>query len=285
MIDIHELISRINAMRASEEGYAKVENYFTYCSDSSDVDSSCRKAMANWCVQVADTLSFSHETVSLAMSFFDRYLSSRRGKSQEALDSRNMFQLAAITCFYTAVKTYEPVELGVDLLAKMCRNFYSEADIIAMESDILFALEWRVSGPTPMDFVRHLIQLLPSNESNTTSLLLESTVPYMDQTVNDVQFSFFKPSVVGATCLLSSLAQTNCLRPEDLDSFWVKLSQIIDLTDVTELQKKLNVNTPICHMNSSRKPRDVATKNRRRSISLSPTSSTSSPVTVTARQA
>lgn len=281
MIDIHELISRIKAMRASEEGYAKVENYFTYCSDSSDVDSSCRKAMANWCVQVADTLSFSHETVGLAMSFFDRYLSSRRGKSQEALDSRNMFQLAAITCFYTAVKTYEPVELGVDLLAKMCRNFYSEADIIAMESDILFALEWRVSGPTPMDFVRHMIQLLPSNESNT-SLLLDGTVSYMDQTVNDVQFSSFKPSVVGATCLLSSLAQTNCLRPEDLDSFWVKLSQIIDLTDVTELQKRLNVNTPICHISSSRKPRDVATKNRRRSISLS---STSSPICVTARQA
>lgn len=270
-------------MRASEEGYAKVENYFTYCSHSSDVDSSCRKAMANWCIQVADTLSFSHETVGLAMSFFDRYLSSRRGRSQEALDSRNMFQLAAITCFYTAVKTHEPVELGVDLLAKMCRNFYSEADIIAMESDILFALEWRVSGPTPMDFVRHLIQLLPSNESNT-SLLLESTVPYMDQTVNDVQFSFFKPSVVGATCLLSSIAQTNCLRPEDLDSFWVKLSQTIDLTDVTVLQKRLNVNTPICHINSSRKSRDVATKNRRCSISLS---TTSSPicVTATARQA
>eukprot|EP00577_Skeletonema_sp_RCC1716_P023010 CAMPEP_0113399022 /NCGR_PEP_ID=MMETSP0013_2-20120614/15301_1 /TAXON_ID=2843 ORGANISM="Skeletonema costatum, Strain 1716" /NCGR_SAMPLE_ID=MMETSP0013_2 /ASSEMBLY_ACC=CAM_ASM_000158 /LENGTH=127 /DNA_ID=CAMNT_0000283863 /DNA_START=29 /DNA_END=409 /DNA_ORIENTATION=+ /assembly_acc=CAM_ASM_000158 len=127
MIDIHEIISRINAMREQEDRTERCQNYFAFCSNSSDVDTSCRKAMANWCYQVADTLGFSHETVSLTMSFLDRYLSSRRGRSQEALDSRNMFQLVAITCFYTAVKTYEPVELGVDLLAKMCRGFYSEA--------------------------------------------------------------------------------------------------------------------------------------------------------------
>ena len=238
MIDIHELIGRINAMRASEERYDRCQNYFAYCSESSDVDASCRKAMANWCFQVADTLSFSHETVGLAMSFFDRYLSSRRGKSQEALDSRNMFHLAAIACFYTAVKTYEPVKLGVHLVTKMCRDFYSADDIIAMESDILFALEWCVSGPTPMDFVRHLIELLPSFESN--SFLLEDTEKYMDQTITDVYFSFFKPSVVGASCLISSLTRTNSLCPNDLESVLGTLSQIIDLTDVMELQKRLN---------------------------------------------
>ena len=269
MIDIHELISRINAMRASEDRTERCKNYFAFCSNSSDVDASCRKAMANWCFQVADTLEFSHETVGLAMSFFDRYLSSRRGRSQEALDSRNMFQLAAITCFYTAIKTFEPVELGVDLLAKMCRSFYSEADIIAMEKDILFALEWRVSGPTPMEFVRHLIELLPSCEPNSS--VLENAEKYMDQTTTDVQFSFFKPSVVGASCLISSLTQSHCFYSDDLE----RLSQIIELSDVTELQKKLNVKTTICQPKSSSKSRDVSTKIRRRSINV-----TGSPICV-----
>jgi hypothetical protein len=232
--------------------------------------------MANWCFQVVDTLGFSHETVGMTMSLFDRYLSSRRGRSQEVLDSRNMFQLAAITCFYTAVKINEPVELTVDLLVKMCRGFYSGADIIAMEKDILFALEWRVSGPTPMDFVRHIIELLPSCESNTS--LLENAQKYMDMTVTDVQFSFFKPSVVGASCLISSFTQTHCSYSDDLESFRVRLSQIIDLADVMELQKKLAENTSICLPESSSRPRDVSTKSRRRSITVS---STSSPVCVT----
>ena len=145
MIDIHELIGRINAMRASEERYARCQNYFAYCSESSDVDASCRKAMANWCFQVADTLSFSHETVGLAMSFFDRYLSSRRGKSQEALDSRNMFQLAAITCFYTAVKTYEPVELGVICLPRCAAT--STQRQISLPWNLTFCLH--SSGASP----------------------------------------------------------------------------------------------------------------------------------------
>jgi len=276
MIDIHELISRFHAMRAQEDRTDRCQNYFALCSNSSDVDTSCRTAMANWCFQVADTLGFSHETVALTMSFLDRYLSSRRGRSQQALDGRNMFQLAAITCFYTAVKINEPVELSVDLLVKMCRGLYSEADIISIEKDILFALEWRVSGPTPMDFVRHIIELLPSCESNTS--LLKNAQKFMDKTTIDVQFSFSKPSVVGASCLISCFAQTRCSYSDDLESFMARLSQLIELADVMELQEKLTINSSMCLSESSSKPRDVATKIRRRSVTLS---STSSPVCVT----
>ena len=279
MIDAHELISRINAMREQEDRSERCQNYFAW-SNNSDVDVSCRKAMADWCFQVAGTLQFSHETVGLTMSFLDRYLSSRRGRSQEALDSRNMFQLAAITCFYTAVKTFEPVELGVDLLAKMCRGFYSEADILAMERDILFALDWRVSGPTPMDFVRHLIELLPSCESNCS--LAENAEKYMDQVTSDLQFSFFKPSVVGASCLASSLTQAHCFSADELASFSLRLSQIVDVAEVVEVQKKLNVDTSICLPKLSNKSKEASTMKRRRSITLS---STSSPVCISSAAA
>ena len=281
MIDIHELISRISAMREQENRTERCQNYFAFCGSSSDVDMSCRKAMANWCFQVADTLKFSHDTVFTTMSFFDRYLSSRRGRSQEALHSRNVFQLAVITCFYTAVKTCEPVELGVDLLAKMCRGFYSEAEIIAMERDILFALDWRVSGPTPMDFVRHLIELLPSCESSCS--LTENAEKFIDQITFDVQFSLFKPSSVGASCLVSSIAQTNCFDSDDLVSFRDRLSRIVDLAEVMEVQKKLNVDTSICLPKMGSTTNEVPTMSRRRrSITIS---STSSPVCVMSNSA
>lgn len=276
MIDIHELISRINAMREQEDRTARCQNYLAYRSCGSDVDMSCRKAMVDWCFQVADTLRFNHETVGVTMSYFDRYLSSRRGRSQEALDSRNVFQLAVITCFYTAVKTCEPVELGVDLLAKMCRGFYAEAEILAMERDILFALDWRVSGPTPMDFVRHLIELLPSCESRCS--LTEKAEKLMDQITSDVKFSFFKPSSVGASCLVNSIAQTNCFDLDDLESFRYRLFRLVDFAEVMDVQKKLNLDTSICLPKmSSNATSEVPTMSRRRSVSVS---STSSPVCV-----
>mmetsp|Transcript_19071 Transcript_19071/g.31102 ORF Transcript_19071/g.31102 Transcript_19071/m.31102 type:complete len:82 (-) Transcript_19071:19-264(-) len=77
------------------------------------------------------------------MSILDRYLSSGKGKSAEALQNKHKFQLAAITSFYMAVKLHEPVQLGIDMLVKLCRGFYKESAITSLEQDILHSLEWR----------------------------------------------------------------------------------------------------------------------------------------------
>ena len=276
MTDIQEVAIRINAMREQEARVQRCQNYFAFCV-SSDVDMSCRKAMVDWCFQVADTLQFNHETVGLAMSFLDRYLSSRRGRSHEALACRKKFQLASITCFYTAVKTYEPVEIGVNLLVKMCRGFYSEADIISMESDILFALDWRVSAPTPMDFVRQFAELLPAKSS---SFINQNAECYMDKVTKDMNSSFFRPSVIGAGCMISTLSQAHHFHSDELLSFMDRLAQIVDLNDVTEFHSQLNVDTTICLPKSIRKIFDVSTQSRRCSITRASTSSPVSPVCV-----
>ena len=96
-----------------QEATTRCTNYFkrnniatSSCADDNTmIDSAaCRKAMASWIQQVQKTLSLSPETVWIAMSFFDRYLSSSKGNSSQVLKSRCKFQLAAITCFYTAVR-------------------------------------------------------------------------------------------------------------------------------------------------------------------------------------
>ena len=109
-----DVLDRINAMRSQEEKTNRCQNYFT-----SLVDASCRKAMVDWCFIVVDSVDLSRETVGIAMSILDRYLSSGNGKSAEALQNKQKFQLATITSFYMAVKIHEPVQIGMGMLIKL----------------------------------------------------------------------------------------------------------------------------------------------------------------------
>ena len=111
--NINETLSRIKAMRYQESTLV-VYNYFnksplpsssshdmimTDVEDEDIMDESSRKAMVTWITQVQKTLGLSSETVSIGISYLDRYLSSGRGRI--VLHNRCHFQLAAITCFYT----------------------------------------------------------------------------------------------------------------------------------------------------------------------------------------
>jgi len=231
-------MTRIETMRAQEDTTNSCYNYFQGGKSTKEgIDLKARKSMVSWIQQVRKALRLSSETSWIATSFFDRYLSSGKGRSSQALDDRYKFQLAAITSFYIAVKINESAELSVPALAKLCKGYYAEADIVSMEEDILCALDWRVSCPTPMEFARHLLELLP--EKVDSEDLLQACRKHLDQTSTDFYFTFCKPSVVGASCLASALTGTDILSSSERQAFWLQLASVTDLIEVMEAQKQL----------------------------------------------
>lgn len=232
-----DILARLDAMRVQEET-ARCINYFkrrapTSSSSSSrgdTLDQSARTAMVQWIQQVQKTLSLNPETVWIAMSYFDRYLSSGRGKSQSVLESRCQFQLAAITCFYTAVKIYEPVVLGLDMLCTICRGTYTEEDVEEMEKDIMKALGWRVACHTPLDVARHLLDLLGEDlPSSITKVLLDDCQKHLDYAMTDMGFSMTKTSVVGISCLAASIVEADeSLSLLQKQAIWYDLSDMVD---------------------------------------------------------
>lgn len=230
-----ETLSVLAAMRSQEDEVSACYNYLQ--NSETEIDYTCRKSMVTWCQQVQKALKLSPETVWIAISFFDRYLSSGKGKSSAALQDKYTFQLTVITCFYTAVKLYEDVELSVSTLAKLCKNYYKKNDIIESEEDILFALDFRLATPTAMDFIRHYMKLLPS-EMITSSVMkaCEEKVAY---TSTDIYFTFCKPSVVGASCLASVLIGKDLLSSKQRQNFYLHLANTSDLIDIMEAQNKL----------------------------------------------
>lgn len=228
-------LSHLDAMLAQEATLKFFKHFKT--TNARSINKTWRNAMITWIQQVQKTLLLSPDTVWLAMSFFDRYLRSDRGKSSRILKDKLEFQLAAVTTFYTAVKIHEPVVLGVDVLVMLCRGIHTEADIINMELDILTALEWRVSCPTGMDFARAICDLIRDDYSMPSYIaedILGSCEKHMENAVADINFWCCKPSVLGISCVVSALAGSDVLTLEESQAIWARLSTLcnFDLSSV-----------------------------------------------------
>jgi hypothetical protein len=222
-----DIIECIAAMHIQEQKTPRCNNYFQR---THAVDESSRTAMITWLCQISDALSLNRETVGLATSFLDRFLSSQTKSAEQALNDRHKFQLAAITTFYIAVKINEPVQLRIDLLVKLCRNFYDQHVILSMEKDILFSLEWRISSPTALDFVRQALALLPSTESCD----LEKAEQYVFSSIKDIHFSPIAPSMVGAACVALSLQESSISTSLDESMLWDRICKTLELDRSTE---------------------------------------------------
>jgi len=212
-------------MCLQEENTPRCKNYFTSGSET-EIDESCRLAMVQWLTTVASITGFASDTVWISMALFDRFASCKKVAGC-AIKTKKSFQLAAIVAFYTAAKIYEPVTIGVDTIVKMCRGTYTEKDVESMERDLLHTLEWRVSSPQPIDFVRQILQILP--DSKSANILEQSARAHLSRKVEEVRFSCCKPSIVAVRCLASAITETNVLSSKDIQTFWSQLAETLNL--------------------------------------------------------
>lgn len=239
-----DVLRRLDAMRSDEDAAHCTYNYITKSKVAdATIDEACRRAMVEWCFQVQRALDLSPETVSIAVSCMDRYLSSGKGRSPEALRDRYKFQLSAITGFYIAVgRNEESIDLNVDALVRLCGGGFQREHVLAMEEDMLLALERRVCCPTPMEFVTQLMHLLPWNDKlgeQPRRDIVEACQRHVEETSSDIYFAFSKPSVVGASCLASALTRGKHLTSGERSQFWLHLAKVTDLIDVMEAQNRL----------------------------------------------
>lgn len=235
-MDDDENLSKIDALRRQEDECQTCINFINL-STNNEIDETCRTSMVVYLQKIGKALKLSPETVWQSISFFDRYLSSGKGKSNDALQDKYRFQLVAISSFYIAVKLYEQVELSVGTLAKLCKGYYAKEDILEGEEDILFALNFRLATPTPGEFIRHYMHLLPSDIIDNK--LLKECEKRVEYTSTDIYFTFCKPSCVGASVLTSILLDQDVLTSSQRQTLYLKLAKITDLIEVMECQKKL----------------------------------------------
>jgi len=179
-----DLVERLNVLLDQDKRYYQTQDYLSpifqanlqlplkvsrsqdgvstvSASTSASINEAWREKICEWSYQVVDHFDFSREVVSISMSFLDRFLSSTR----ELVDKK-FFQLAAMTCLYLAVKLYEPGTLPMQAMINLSRGYFTVEQMTAMEMEILRILSWHVHPPTSLCFVRHFLQLIPSELPN-----------------------------------------------------------------------------------------------------------------------
>ncbi|KAH6909563.1 g2/mitotic-specific cyclin cdc13 [Coprinopsis sp. MPI-PUGE-AT-0042] len=108
-----------------------------------------RGILTDWLVQVHVRFRLLPETLFLCVNIIDRFLSSR-------VVSLAKLQLVGITCLFIASKFEEIVSPGVSHFLSVADSSYTEAEILQAERYVLKTLDWNLSYPNPVHFLRRV---------------------------------------------------------------------------------------------------------------------------------
>ena len=168
------------------------------------VDCSNRESMTEWSYKVIDFLNFHHETVEIAMNYFDRYLLTPSGA--EALGCSKLFQLANMSCLYLSIKIHEDVVLDSKFMANLSNGLFTDDQVERMELLIVAALQWYLHPPTAVAFVRQYLELLPATVSSAVKeRTLRLCEPQIQMAVMDYYFINVKASTVALFSVMNAL--------------------------------------------------------------------------------
>jgi cyclin B len=167
-----------------------------YMSNHIDINEKMRAILVDWLVEVHRMFKLLPETLFLSVSIVDRFLSMKQ-------IARDMLQLVGITCMLVAAK-YE------EIYAPECNDFvyisdgaYTKLQILHMEQTILNTLNFNITHPTSLHFLRRYSKAAGSDYT------LHTLCKYLIELVLiDVKFLKFAPSLIAAASVYLGRAMT-----------------------------------------------------------------------------
>ena len=170
-------------------------------------EESWRERICEWLYNVVDHFNYRREIVSIALNFFDRYLSNCE-KDCIGVDKSKLFQLLAVSALHIALKMHESNVDHLPTLVKLSRDFFTARHIVSMERSILKSLSWRLSPPTPLAFLHHFLLLMPKEDqcSNVHLEISDCARFLVELSVCDYYFvrNGIKPSSVALASLINA---------------------------------------------------------------------------------
>uniref|UniRef100_A0A7S2IIB1 Cyclin-like domain-containing protein n=1 Tax=Helicotheca tamesis TaxID=374047 RepID=A0A7S2IIB1_9STRA len=128
-----------------------------------------RGQMCTWSYTVVERFGIDRDAVAIAFSILDRYIAM---DEEPDTITQEEFQLMSMTSLYMAAKVMSfSRNLPIDALVDMSRGYIHAEEVMAMEVKMLTALDWRLSPPTAMAFVREFLFLLPLSEIQRQDLI------------------------------------------------------------------------------------------------------------------
>lgn len=181
-----------------------------------------RAVLINWLIGVHRSFRLTAETLYLCVSIVDRFLATERVE-------KSQLQLLGAAAFFVASKFEEVYYPDVKDLATICDNIYSKKDILRMEMRILKVLDFQLSGPSSLYFLRR-----GSKAAHADSRVHMIGKYLCELSLIEYQCAHWLPSLIAATSLYIALrlannaSDENCKKIEDSEdnqSVWTPTIQ------------------------------------------------------------
>jgi len=212
------------------------------------VDEECRKKICKWFYELIDLFELSRDTVAIAMSYLDRFLSSSSKRARRSFYDRKEYQLAAITTLYMSIKLHCKKLVQTQQIARISHGVYSKEEIEAMEIDILFALNWHLHGPTILEFAQQFLALLPQSatkdhKSLQTATVMEYCRLQSEFATGDYFFVSKKPSIIAIASICNALneASGECFTHFESCIFFQCIAEVSGINPVSSDIEKISL--------------------------------------------
>ncbi|KAG2621724.1 cyclin-A3-1-like [Panicum virgatum] len=160
----------------------------------SDVTANMRTILVDWLVEVAEEYKLVADTLYLAISYVDRFLSAN------AL-SRDKLQLLGVAAMLIAAKYEEISPPHAEDFCYITDNTYTKQELLKTESEILKLLQFELGNPTIKTFLRRFTRSAHEDKKRSI-LLMEFLGSYLAElSLLDYGCLRFLPSVVAASVM------------------------------------------------------------------------------------
>merc|ERR1719425_47230 len=132
-------------LRTVEEGLVIKKDFLKGCS----VNGKMRGVLIDWLIEVHTQFKLLQETLYMTVYIIDKYL-----QAEGLTIRRNKLQLLGVSAMFIASKVEEMYAPEINDFVYITDNAYSAAEIRQMELKILNTLNFNMSRPLPLHFLR-----------------------------------------------------------------------------------------------------------------------------------
>ncbi|CAK7236862.1 G2/mitotic-specific cyclin [Sporothrix bragantina] len=160
-----------------------------YMNHQDELDWKTRGVLVDWLVEVHTRFHLLPETLFLAVNIVDRFLSAK-------VVQLDRLQLVGVTAMFIAAKYEEVLSPSVGSFRHVADDGFTEAEILSAERFMLGTLNYDLSYPNPMSFLRRV------SKADNYDIQTRTVAKYLTEiSLLDHRFMSYRPSHVAAAAM------------------------------------------------------------------------------------
>lgn len=173
-----------------------------------------RNVMILWFYNIVDQLDASRVIVEFATFYLDQYLLYLSTETKRTMNI-DLYRLSSLTALYLALKVHCSTKVSPKVFATLSNGAFRQSELSTMETDILFALQFRISPPSKKGMLDLYIGALLSvkNHANATYIpnkltwkRISNIASYLcELSIMEERLRFYSPSMIAFSSLLVSM--------------------------------------------------------------------------------